>query len=197
MKEEKTGDKSPKKRKKKKEIEQNELVQEHPSEQVTDDTTKTPIEKKHSSEDVRLVFDFQFDSIKETANVLAKGITFYLTIMAGLSWFIFTRKDTPEEIKMQFYAVCLAVWISMCTLIAAGAIAYAIYRGLGSIRRLLEQNNMSLFYEVKLHSFINKGRWVVVGVIICCVLVLPAFYIVTRKLFPEKCFWDFIFWSYC
>lgn len=160
-------------------------------------TESDKLEEKYPVEDVRIIFDFQFDSVKETALVLAKGITYYLTIIAGLSWFIFTRENSIEDIKMQFYAVCLATWISIITLGAAIVITYGLWKGLGSIKRLLKMNNEALFTAVKLYSFINKGRFVVIGVLAFCIFVLISFYKAISMLFPGKSFGDFLSWSYC
>lgn len=157
--------------------------------------TVKELSHKYPQEDIKLIYDFEYDAVKETALVLARGITFYLTIMAGLSWLIFIQ-EVKSDSNMKLYAISVAIYISLATLVAACFIGYGILKGLGSIQRLFELNNNNLFKELRVDSFIRKGKRVVIAVLLCCVAVLVFLFIAINALYNDISFWDFLFLSY-
>ena len=94
-----------------------------------------------STDDLKLIYDFKFNAIKESALAVYKGMSFYLAITAALVGYVFTQ-DVSAEIKSK--AVIIGISISLLSLIACSTIVYGIVKGLKSISELIKINNEEL-----------------------------------------------------
>lgn len=128
--------------------------------------------EKYPPEDIRLLYDFKYNALKETALVLAKGITFYITIFIGIIGYVLTRQDNEETTKN--VALITIVCMSFAILVAALSIIWGLAKGLKSLRDLLEISNPKLYKELDVYHLFKRGKRVIFMVFISCVTVLLA-----------------------
>ncbi|MDT7830863.1 hypothetical protein RQM59_00640 [Flavobacteriaceae bacterium S356] len=152
-----------------------------------EDTAK--ISHDHPREDIRLLYDFEYNAIRETALVLAKGITYYITIFLGILGYIFTQ-NVEDDVKC--IALTTILCMSVAILGAALYITWGLVTGLRSLQDLLKSSNSKLFNDVGVVDFFKRGEKVIKRVIFFCVIVLVALVYAMIKILPSsffQCFW--------
>lgn len=79
-------------------------------------------------------YDFEYRALAETANMLSKGITFYLAILAAVVSYAFTQDLSPAQ-QRQF--LVLGVFTSLVFALAAGSVALGLYVGISDVENAL------------------------------------------------------------
>ena len=123
-------------------------------------------------QDIKFIFEFEYNAIKETTLMLSKGMSFYLAITAALVGYVLTQ-DLDVEIKNQ--ASIIGIVVSFFALIASSSISWGILTGLNSLNKLLIENNPELYYKLGVNKFIRRGIIAVVIVMVCALAVLGTF----------------------
>lgn len=128
--------------------------------------------EKYSIEDIKLIYEFKFNAVKESALGLSKGMGFYLAIMAVLLGYILTQES---DAQIRFFALGIGLITSILGFIACATIGWGIIKGLNSIKEVLNYNNSVLFSELNVEDFFNRGKKAVKTTLICAGLILIVF----------------------
>ena len=131
-------------------------------------------------EKIKIIYDFQMKSLSETTNVLAKGMTFYLLILAAITGYIVSQ-DIPEEIKNRIFIIGIVT--NIFALIAGIGLGYGIYKGIENVKKTLKILDKELWQVTEMEEYFNRGKRIVIIVSISCVsllLFIMAYLIITR-----------------
>lgn len=137
--------------------------------------------EEYSPESIRLLYDFEYNALRETAMVLAKGITYYITIFLGILGYIFTQE---VSVNIKSIAVAAIILISVAILFSALYIVWGLLEGLKSLKKLTELSDKKLFENANVGAFFKRGQLVIKGVIFSCIFVLVVLVCAIVSLLP-------------
>jgi hypothetical protein len=114
------------------------------------------------------ITELMWKNLSEASASLQKGLTFYLAILAGTIGYLFSADLTSQNKNIVVYAV---LSISFFTAVAAVALAWGIWIGLGEISKTATSGQDVHAHETY-KMFIRRARYIGVIVMVCLFGVL-------------------------
>lgn len=127
------------------------------------------VNKEYSIEDIKFIYEFKYNAVKETALMLTKGVSFYLAILAGLFTYIFTSEVDDNVING---AIFIGIVVSIFAIISSVVLGFGIITGLFSIKDALKLNNEDLYNELNVSNFFYRGILAVVIILLTLIIFL-------------------------
>ncbi|MFK8058897.1 MAG: hypothetical protein AB8B78_02295 [Polaribacter sp.] len=134
---------------------------------------------KSDFEDVKLIYEFKYNAVKETALILTKGVSFYLAIIAVLIGYVMTRSVSDDT---KNYVILIVSFVSISVLISGIVLGWGVIKGLKSIEKILEYNNEHLFKKLEVDKFFNRGKLASKVVLVCVFLAVFIFALVVLNM---------------
>ncbi len=121
------------------------------------------------------IFDFQFDSLKETSKVLEKGVSFYFIIIGIVLGLIFSNKvdlDQIAKVKIFNFLVASSIFTTLCVFV----LCWSIISGVISLRATLKSLTSDTFDNSSINLFFKRGiiSSILIGVL-CSIFMIYIF----------------------
>lgn len=116
-------------------------------------------------------FDFMWKALVQTVDLLAKGATFYFTVLGLVAGFIFTQK-LPTQTMLTLVTTCVV--ISILFGIIAIAFAYGVITGLLQLKKALHAIHPAAYDVLSMEAFFRRGLIVTAVAVMCCLAILMA-----------------------
>lgn len=118
---------------------------------------------------LQIYYEFQWRSLVQTVELLTKGTTYYFTILAAITGYVFTAKLLPEEQKP---LIIVSVIVSMLFAVIIISMGSGVLRGIGQMEVTLAQYNAVAFEELAMPAYFKRAKMVGIVVAVCCLLIL-------------------------
>jgi uncharacterized protein YktA (UPF0223 family) len=147
----------------------------------SDSETSTAINDTHHLEKIKLLYEFQYNSIKEASGVLEKGISFFLLIIAALTSYIISSKEKETiDLELQLKLIAGAIITTVFVTVCVSAIAWGLFMGLKNLKQTLKFATQNVWNKTSIEKFINRGTYttLLIGILgTFLMIIILGFYI--------------------
>jgi len=130
-------------------------------------------------EKLKLLYEFQYNAVKEAAAVLEKGVAFFLLIIGALTSYVISNKN-EIDIELQRKLILGAVIVTSFVTICVSLMAWGIYTGLKNVKHTLKIATKSIWALTNADGFMKRGTYtsLIIGLFgTALMIIILSFYI--------------------
>ena len=143
-----------------------------PSEGLPEENTNDVTFQEGEFDRLKIIYDFQYDSLVQTTNILEKGFAFYLLLLAGSLGYLFSNVDNLHPKLVSIITDGMIV-TTIFVMVSISVLIWGIIKGLQDLKQTLRLASGSYWSKTSIEAYFKRGfnSTITIGILATIILI--------------------------